>query len=325
MSKWIAGAVLLSLAMCAAVGSWGLISHPESDAPSEKGASSSQPSQRSNFAATVARPGHLQNNVPVATLPPDGAPLIQIKAELERRADAGDANAAQRLLRDTMRCERLMEIKSGIQDKLLSTSADSASIENVEVEEKKLAKRQRLLAENQQFETLCAGMDDQQVGEAIYPSLLRAGKLGDSNASSCFVVASFDPARTQTISNTPADYAQNAWDLLNAGMENGDWTTVSVLESLCGDARNGSRWFYALGAPSDLEAYKLLKLRRLGTIDAGLSDVDHEIGAVLAKNTLSSDQLTSADAWATQTYRQHFMSSGTVAGKPPICDTAQLR
>jgi len=301
---------------------------PAGAAPVTTGSSSSAPpstqARPARFAA--ARASRSSNTTKIAApLPPAGTPLKQTIAELEERAEGGDAAAASRLYRDLRQCNRARQ--SAHEARTLATLAmdnksGKLSSDDLQRQQRLLASAQEALAFVHDSAALCDGLDNDELSQLV-PSSLRAAQLGDAGATSCYLGSML--SMQQGLLDHPewlTDYKENALDLANSAVRRGDWTTVKLLASSYESVFYGEALNQVTGT-NLAEAYKYLRLWRLGApagSDTGRLDAQLEQAAM----DLPASAVAEGDAWAQETWRKSFAASPQTSptGNINLCQDA---
>jgi len=154
----------------------------------------------------------------------------------------------------------------------------------------------------------CAGVTENQLDE-IPEWTLRAAKAGDENAVQCLV--GMDLGSMGNFIEHPdwlRQYKDNVLGLAAEGVRRGDWHVVSLLENAYG----GDADTLLIGpvlSQDPFEQYKYLKLQMLGA-SAKAADINR-LGSRAngLMSQLVAAQISAADQWASQTYRQSFSGS----------------
>lgn len=266
------------------------------------------------IASIAANPGVAQK------LPAPRTPLKYVFADLQARANAGDAAAAIRLYRDLNLCrryERMDRDNAKLSDELLSQAVDTMTpqqLKNYRAQLDAVESRGQNLGG---LRALCDGASADML-DSLVPNLQRAAQLGDAYARACYLDRgpNYDPASLLDHPQRLGDYRRSAQQMIDTGIERGDWQVVSLL-----------RGAYEPGAATLLSAavgkeayqrYRYLKLFRLGAgSDRSIADpgqLDQDLRAASMK--LTSAQITQADAWAEQTFTRNFQGKPIGADGP---------
>ena len=322
--SWIAGiAVLLSaVTVC-----WRIARAPENGFG--PGASPTPPvAPMRAAAATRARapkPGQQASPVAAAavramtasrSLPPSGAPLAQTYAELEARANAGDAAAASRLYRDVQRCRAARDYQRTIAQ-MQSPQGEAAVFTFTSA----LETREHMLSEMREFvdrsAQRCAGATRAQL-DALVPAMFRAAQLGDTRATNCYAGGGLEmmpglldhPEWVADMRAVP--------QLLDHAVRQGDWVAVELLHHAYAGVFGGTPAAQAI-RPEPAMDYRYLRLERLGATGAFVQKVDRMLAD--AAGALTAQQIADGDAWANDTYAHYFSgsSSNEVSNGANIC------
>jgi hypothetical protein len=245
-----------------------------------------------------------------APLPPARTPLKQTFADLQARADAGDATAASRLYRDLQRCAQTQNINATVPHAagfFLNEKTDAMSTTELQSRDSMLNSLQSQLNFARNNAELCAGLSSAQIDEVV-PASMQAALTGDAVAANCYLGSSLIAA--QGILDHPewlSDYKDNALNIANTNIQNGDWTTVHILQRAYAHIFRGGLLGQVTGADV-VQNYRYLKLLRLGAQpgkDAGF--FDNQIGEIA--DQIGPDAQLAADAWAQDTYQRYFAAN----------------
>jgi len=269
----------------------------------------------SNGASTTgAAPGIAQK------LPAPRTPLKYVFADLQSRANAGDPAAATRLSRDLDLCrryERLDRDNAKLSDELLGQAVDKMSAQQLKNYRAQLDAVESRGHNLGGLRALCDGASADMLASLV-PNLQRAAQLGDAYARACYLDRgpNYDPASLLDHPQRLGDYRRSAQQMIDAGIESGDWQVVNLLR---GAYEPGAA--NLLSAVVDKEAYqryRYLKLFRLGAAaDPAAADpaqLDKDLRAASMK--LTTAQITQADAWAEQTFTRNFQGKPIGADGP---------
>ena len=201
-----------------------------------------------------------------ASMPPLGTPLKTVYAQLQAQANAGDARAAARLLRDLNRCSRLRATEwstmrnAGDLTEHKTEDLNAAQLRTYQALLESAEIRQRDVEEGR---TLCADVGD-EILDTLNANLAQAARLGDADARACYL--SRGPLYDQrSLLKQPAAlgaYRREASALIETGLKAGDWRVVDLLQ---GAYEPGSQSLLAGLVGSDVDRhYRYLKLYRLG-------------------------------------------------------------
>ena len=248
-------------------------------------------------------------------LPPPGAPLVQIYDELKARADAGDVAAAARLFQEAQHCFRartMMLTMPRSAAALLRQDSSKLNAEQLKEREENLARVEQQIEDARAGNAKCEGLTDAQL--QLAPLALQAAKLGDADASRCYVSGIF--LYTGGLLDHPewlTQYRSSALPLAQAAIERGDWAMVAQLSN----GYSGELFFAPLGQLLGIDpaqGYRYLKLQRLGAREGSVPRLDDELAA--ATRELSVEQIAEGDAWAQDVYLRYF------GGQPASSDSA---
>lgn len=250
-----------------------------------------------------------------ARLPPTGAPLKSVYAQLQAQANAGDGRAAARLLRDLSRCSRQRAIEwstmrnthdlteqktehlSAAQLRTYQALLDTAAIRQRDVDEGR---------------TLCEGVGD-EVLDTLNANLAQAARLGDADARACYLSRGplYDTRGLLKQPGALGVYRQQASKLIQVGLAAGDWRVVDLLQSAYEPGAQGM--LAGLVGSDPYQHYRYLKLYRLGAESFRTAQIDRQLARAGA--ALSPAQRDQADEWAQTTLRENFHGDST-AGTP---------
>ncbi|HJR72797.1 MAG TPA: hypothetical protein VJ806_04080 [Luteimonas sp.] len=255
------------------------------------------------------------------SLPPPGAPLQNVFAELQSRANAGDVAAATRLYRDLSLCGRFLGIdwaNSQLADELLGEGVDSMppeQLDNYQAQLEAIESRKRNVA---RLHAMCDGADAAML-DSLVPNLQRAAQLGEPNARACYLARGpgYDARSLIDHPERLAAYRRNVPALIDAGLAAGDWKVVDILRNAYEPGADGLL-AGALGADPD-RYYRYLKLYRLGAEPYRARKLDRQLAAAAAR--LAPERRNEADAWAENAFRRDFdagnSTESTVSGWDP--------
>lgn len=256
-----------------------------------------------------------------ASLPPPGAPLQNVFAELQARANAGDIAAATRLYRDLSLCGRFRGIdwaNSQLADELLGERTDGmtpSDLQNYQAQLEAIESRKRNV---QRLHALCDGADEAML-DALVPNLLKAAELGEEHARACYLAAgpNMDARSLMRHPERLQAYRASVPRLIEAGLAAGDWKVVDILRNAYQPGAEGM----LAGAldPDAYQYYRYLKLYRLGAESYRERALDRQLAAAAAQ--LAPERRAEADAWAETAYRRDFgagnSTESTVSGWDP--------
>lgn len=255
------------------------------------------------------------------SLPPPGAPLQNVFAELQSRANAGDVAAATRLYRDLSLCGRFLGIdwaNSQLADELLGEGVDGLpqeQLENYQAQLEAIESRKRNVA---RLHAMCDGADAGML-DSLVPNLQQAARLGEPNARACYLAMGPGHDARSLIDHPEwlADYRRSVPALIDAGLAAGDWKVVDILRNAYEPGAEGLL-AGALGADPD-RYYRYLKLYRLGAEPYRARKLDRQLAAAAAR--LAPERRNEADAWAENAFRRDFdagnSTESTVTGWDP--------
>ncbi len=244
-----------------------------------------------------------------APLPALGTPLAQIRDELQARADAGDADAASRLYRDTQRCAdvRRINARSAMTMRLMSTDRNKpSSAEEIQRERAFLDNLEKELNFAADNAALCVGLSDEDINDLV-PISMQAAQMGDRVAADCYVGNALYGAKG--LLDHPewlTDYKQNALAIAQNALEGGDWKMVDILRNSYSN-NLGISLFSQVTGHDDVQTYRYLKLHSFGLPSGVTSDWTTKLLATEAAD-ISADAKRDADAWAQDAYQRYFNS-----------------
>lgn len=303
-ARAIAAAIVLA-ALAAAGGYYGgRLQAPPAGAGAATGPDAQAASAPARDDAGATTP-HLPASALARPLPAPRAPLKYVFADLQARADAGDAAAATRLYRDLNLCRRFARMdrdNTRLSEQLLGQDVAGMStpqLGNYRAQLDAVESRKQNL---DGLRALCDGTGEDLL-DSLVPNLQRAAQLGDAYARACYLDRgpNYDPASLLDHPQRLGAYRRSAEQMIEAGIADGDWRVIDLVHGA-----------YQPGADNLLSAvlgrdayqrYRYLKLYRLGDGgDAGALDRD----LAQASAQLSAAQITRADAWARQTFERNF-------------------
>ncbi|MCL1635742.1 hypothetical protein M2650_14020 [Luteimonas sp. SX5] len=256
-----------------------------------------------------------------ASLPPPGAPLQNVFAELQARANAGDVDAATRLYRDLSLCSRFRSIdwaNSQLADELLGEQVDGMppdQLENYRAQLEAIESRKRNV---QRLHALCDGADEAMLATRV-PAMQKAAQLGETHARACYLAAgpNLDARGLIRHPERLEAYRASVPRLIDAGIAAGDWKVVDLLRNAYQPGAEGL--LAGVLDPDPVRYYRYLKLYRLGAEAYRTSKLDEQLQAAAAR--LAPEQVREADAWAETAYHRNFdagnSTESTVTGWDP--------
>lgn len=270
--------------------------------------------------AGKAKPTIAANPGAAQKLPAPRTPLKYVFADLQARANAGDAAAATRLYRDLNLCrryERLDRDNAKLSDELLGQAVDRMSpqqLQNYRAQLDAVESRGQTLGG---LRALCDGASADML-DSLVPNLQRAAQLGDAYARACYLERgpNYDPASLLDHPQRLGDYRRETQQMIDAGIESGDWQVVNLLRGAY--EPGASNLLSAVVGKQAYQRYRYLKLFRLGAgSDRSIADpaqLDQDLRAASMK--LTTAQITQADAWAEQTFTRNFQGKPIGADGP---------
>jgi hypothetical protein len=253
-------------------------------------------------------------------LPPETTSWHDEYRDLKARSDQGDADAASRLFRDTLRCRNYFTLEERVKQTLKMYSDTTPAESVLKHYDQQLAK---LKDEVGLLSQLCAGASPEEVKEATYPAVKEAASLGNSMAATCFVDGSviFDEASSSP--SLKSDYAQYAMRFVNEGIQSGNWAMVLILESAYGSTPveyGGRGTLGDLVQPDPLTQYSFLLLQRDGMTDrTAIENMNQSLAGVSASNHFTNEQMAAAEDWATSIHSTYFEGNPFPSGSVTIC------
>lgn len=244
-------------------------------------------------------------------LPPPGAPLKDHFAKLQARANAGDADAAKRLLRDLDNCSRLRGSEwknAGTTNELIRKSTDGMSAAQLRTYQLRLDAIELREQRQRQNQAMCAGVNDKML-DSLVPNIEQAARLGDEQARACYLERGplYDARSLLKRPDSLREYRNTAAAMIETGIASGDWRVVDLLQQAY---EPGSQSLLAgLVGTDPVQHYRYLKLYRLGAEDHRAAGLDQQLAATAAN--LTAAQLAQADAWASNTLQQGFRGNST--------------
>jgi len=185
---------------------------------------------------------------------------------------------------------------------MLRQDSSKLDAEQLKEREENLARLEQQIEDARAQNAGCKGLTDAQL--QLAPLALQAAKLGDAAASRCYVSGIF--LYTGGLLDHPewlTQYTSNALPLAQTAIERGDWTMVAQL-------RNGYTGELAIAPLGQLlgvdpaQAYRYLKLQRLGSSEGSVSRLEEELAT--ATRELSAEQIAEGDSWAQDAYLRYF-------------------
>jgi hypothetical protein len=307
------GLIALTLLFAVLMSFWlGRATAPSSP-PSPSEAIRSTPARKSIVAQrplTKANRPAVQSSAQTA-LPAANVPLKQTLHQLEALADAGDAQAASRLYRDTQRCAQTRQVNKTIRkfvNRTLEGKPSSGSAEDLNDYDEMLANSQKALTFAESNAAFCADLSDEEI-DSVIPAELRAAQLGDNDAANCYLAEGFS-SMPQELLNHPewlTDFRDNALDVAQTALRNGDWLMVTLLQAAYSD-EFGFNPLAKLTGNDPAQAYAYAKLHVLGAARADTAAIYERELAELSKQ-ISAQAAQDASNWAENTFRDSFASS----------------
>lgn len=248
-----------------------------------------------------------------SALPSPSMPLKSTFAELQARADAGDADAAKRLVRDLDRCSRLRAVEwknSGTTSDLLDKKTEgmgAAQLRTYQVLLDAMELRQQNARKDRE---LCAGVSDRML-DTLVANIAQAARLGDEDARACYLGQGplYDVRSLLKRPELLRSYRNDVSAMIETGLAAGDWKVVDLLQQAY---EPGSQSLLAGMVGSDpVQHYRYLKLYRLGAEQYRAAKLDQRIAAIAA--SLPPEKVYDADRWAQAAFKESFSGSSTAA------------
>ncbi len=249
-------------------------------------------------------------------LPPVSASLGATFSDLQARANAGDLDAARRLVRDLDRCSRLRANEwrnAGTTQALLDRKTDgmsAAQLRTYQVLLDAMDVRQQTAGRNRE---MCAGADDKMLATLV-ANIAQAARLGDADARACYLGRGplYDVRGLIEHPGVLQGYRRDATAMIDAGLAAGDWRVVDLLQRAYEPGAEGL--LAGMLGPDPAQHYRYLKLYRLGAEPHRVAQLDRQIAAIAA--SLSPEQRYDADRWAQGTFEDKFSGSSTTSTPP---------
>lgn len=243
-------------------------------------------------------------------LPPLETPLKDAFAELQARANAGDADAASRLFRDVNRCNRLRgsEWKNvGASDDLTSKKTDGMTPEQLRTYQILLDAMEVRQQSVRKTQELCANASKEML-DSLVPNIAQAARLGDEDARACYLGRGplYDSRSLLERPESLQSYRNDAQSMIDAGLADGDWRIVDLLQQAYVPGAQGL--LAGVVGTDPVQHYRYLKLYRLGAEQHRIAQLDRQLASAAAN--LSPAQLADADGWA-QSNLQNFRGPST--------------
>lgn len=247
-------------------------------------------------------------------LPPLNTPLKEAFADLQARANAGDAAAAARLLRDVNRCSRLRGSEwrnVGASDELTDRKTDGMTSEQLRTYQILLDAMESRQQDVRKTQELCAGASAEML-DSLVPNIAQSARLGDEDARACYLGRGplYDSRSLIDHPDSLQTYRSDAKSMIDAGLAVGDWRVVDLLQQAYEPGAQGL--LAGVVGTDPVQHYRYLKLYRLGAEQHRVAQLDRQLAAAAAN--LTPAQVAEADEWA-QSNLQNFRGPST-AGTP---------
>ncbi len=232
--------------------------------------------------------------------------LKDLYADLKRRADANDTDAASELYRDLRRCQMQQELGRTLPNWVrneLNRDTSGDTDEQLKSHERYLESMQKEIDFVQRNAAFCEDVDPATLQQFV-PATLKAAQLGDLKALRCYLGGSI--SFTPGLLDHPewlTDFKQNAATLADYGFKHGDWGVVG----LYGHAYQGyftASFFGQTMQPDPIKAYQYMKLQQIAANGDFVKKITDQTSAVAAD--LTPDQIAQGDAWAQDMYDRYF-------------------
>ena len=301
--------VLLLVAGVYALGRWSAM--PASSA-STAGADAGNGPAVAGLPGTASSP----KASPGGPLPPPTAPLATTFTDLQARANAGDADAARRLVRDLDRCSRQRAAdwkNAGTTQALLDRGTEgmnAAQLRTYQTLLDAMDVRQQTAARNRD---LCAGVDDRML-DTLVANIAQAARLGDADARACYL-GEGPLYNVRSLLEHPGvlqSYRRDANAMIERGLAAGDWRVVDLLQRAYEPGAQGL--LAGMLGPDPAQHYRYLKLYRLGAEPHRAGQLDRQIAAVAA--SLPPERIYEADRWAQTAFKENFSGPSTTTTPP---------
>lgn len=313
--------ILLGMAVIAAVtGAYFVgradVSRPDAAAPistDRAGVAAPDPTPDFNAPPKIIKGG---------VLPTAGTPLKDTFAKLQARANAGDVDAAGRLLRDLNQCTHLRATQwknANATDTLTRKSTEGMSAAQLRTYQMLLdAVELRRQAESNS-QQLCDGVNDAML-DSLVPNIAQAARLGDERARACYLERGplYDARSLIKHPDSIRNYRAAATSMIDAGLAKGDWRVVDLLQKAYEPGAQGL--LAGVVGTDPAQHYRYLKLYRLGAEPHRVAQLDQQLAAIAAN--LSPAQRADADDWA-QTKLRDFQGPSTQT-TPPGWDACEF-
>lgn len=247
------------------------------------------------------------------SLPTAGEPLRDTFAELQARADAGDAAAAARLLRDLNRCHRLRTSEwrnAASANELTGRKTQDMRPEQLRTYQMLLNAAELTQQRVRQDQVLCDGVGEEML-DALVENMAQAARLGDKEARACYLERGplYDPRSLLSHPQSLSAYRQQVPAMIQSGLVAGDWRLVDLLRQAY-EPGSSSLLAGLLGA-DPVQHYRYLRLYRLGAESHRIAGLDRQLAAAAAN--LTPEQVADADRWAQTTLQERFDGHSTAA------------
>jgi hypothetical protein len=299
---------LVAIAGVYALGRWSAMPASTAEANASRAASSAAPASGTAGASTERVKG--------GPLPTPTTPLGTSFADLQARANAGDVDAARRLVHDLDRCSRLRATEwnnAGTTRTLLDHKTEgmsAAQLRTYQVLLDAMDVREQSAGRNRE---LCAGVDDKML-DTLVANIAQAARLGDADARACYL-GQGPLYNVRSLLEHPGvlqSYRRDATAMIESGVASGDWRVVDLLQRAYEPGAEGL--LAGLLGPDPAQHYRYLKLYRLGAEPHRASQLDRQIAAVAAN--LPPEQIYDADRWAQTTFKENFSGPSTTTTPP---------
>nr|WP_295378042.1 hypothetical protein [Pseudoxanthomonas sp.] len=267
-------------------------------------------------AAAVSAPDLATSPVQVrkgGPLPPPTQPLGTTFTDLQARANAGDADAARRLVHDLDRCSRLRAAEwnnAGTTNTLLERRTEGMNAAQLRTYQALLDAMDVRRQTAGKSRELCAGVDDKMLGTLV-ANIAQAARLGDADARACYLGQGplYDVRSLLENPGILQSYRRDATAMIESGVAAGDWRVVDLLQRAYEPGAQGM--LAGMLGPDPAQHYRYLKLYRLGAESHRTAQLDRQIAAVAAN--LPPEERYEADRWAQTAFKENFNGPSTTA------------
>lgn len=228
-------------------------------------------------------------------------------------------DAASQTARSLIACYQLQRLEREAET-YLSISANRVTLEQLLGRESELGNIGEQLRKREHD---CDSIDPDSVSKDLYPSLLLAARLGDSNAASCYASADFAQNADELQPEKTAEFQKNALAFIDEGMRRGDWRFVQIAAdaasrfSVRDHYANVRAWNRHLLPADAIAAYGYERLLRFGMSGELAEQADRSLAA--QREALNPDKVDAIEEWAQDQYLKYFQSSPPLTESPRTC------